>query len=107
MTDATAKALIQRLPDIIGNIDIDASSFAKHLFKKMGFDRRTKHFAKVPIPDGARKEIEYLLHHVIAAMVERHNMPHLLIPNIDQTPLKYVSVKNFTLTEKIETSVTL
>ena len=30
MTDATAKALIQKYPDIIGNIDIDASSFAKN-----------------------------------------------------------------------------
>ena len=97
MTDATAKALIQKYPDIIGNTDIDASSFAKNLFKKMGFVRRTKNSAKVPIPGSARKEIEYLLHHVIAAMVERHNMPHLPIPNIDQTPL----------TEKIGTSVTL
>ena len=40
-------------------------------------------------------------------MVERHNIPNRMILNIDKTPPKYVSVGNFTLAEKAETSVTV
>ena len=72
---ATAKGLIQRYPDVVGNIDIDSSSWAKSLFKKMGFVKRAKTSAKVSIPDGAREEIEYLLYYEIAAMVDRHCIP--------------------------------
>ena len=107
IVNAIAKALIQRYPETVGNIDIDTSSYAKSLFTRMGFVKRAKTSAKVPIPDGARKEIEYLFHHEIATMVERHNIPHSMILNIDQTPLKYVSVGNFTLAEKGEKCVTL
>ena len=73
---ATAKGLNQRYPDVVGNIDIDSSSWAKSLFKAMGFVKRAKTSAKVSIPDGAREEIEYLLYHEIAAMVDRHCIPH-------------------------------
>ena len=37
ITNAKAKALIQRYPDIIGNTDIDMSSFEGRLFKRMSF----------------------------------------------------------------------
>ena len=62
LAKATAKALIQRYPDVVGNVDIDSSSWAKSLFKRMGFVRRMKTSAKVTIPDSARKELEYLFH---------------------------------------------
>lgn len=51
------KLLFTVILDIAGNIDIDASSFAKkRLFRKMGFVRRAKTSAKVLIPDDSRKE---------------------------------------------------
>ena len=34
----------------------------------------------VTIPDGARKEVEYMFHYEIAMMVETHNIPHSMIP---------------------------
>ena len=61
----------------------------------MGFVRRMKTSTKVTIPDGAKREIEFLFHHEIVTM----------IINIDQTPLKYVPTGNFTLAEKGAKSV--
>ena len=64
--------------------------------------------SKVTIPDGARKELEYLLHHEIVMMIEKHKIPYsMVITNIDQTPLKYVSVGNFTLAQKGSSSFTI
>ena len=103
----TPKVLIQRYLDIVGNIDINSSSWAKSFSKRMGFIKRAKISAQVSIPGGARKDIEYLFHHNIATMVERHCIPHSVILNIDQTPLKYVSVGNFTLDKKEAKSVSV
>ena len=60
----------------------------------MNFVKRRKTSSKVDIPDKARKEIEFLFLHEIVTKVEKHNIPPELILNIDQTPLKYVSVGN-------------
>ena len=68
LAKATAKALIQKYPHTVGNIDIDSSSWAKSLFKRMGFVRRMKTSSKVTIPDGARREIEFLFHHEIVTI---------------------------------------
>ena len=74
----------------------------------MGFVRRRKTSSKATIPDGARKELEYLLHHEIVMMIEKHKIPYsMVIINIDQTPLKYVSVGNFTLAQKDSSSFTI
>ena len=68
---ATAKALIQRYPKYdLGHIDLAASSWAKSLFKRMGFVRRMATSSKVEIPEGARKEVELCFMHQIAQMVE-------------------------------------
>ena len=76
ITNAIANAPFQRCPDVVGNIDIDFSSWVKSLLKKMGFVKRSKISAKVSINDGFRKEIEYLLHHEIAAIVEGLYITH-------------------------------
>ena len=52
----------------------------------------------LPIPGGARNEIEYLFYYETAAMAVRRNTTCYA---------KYVSVGNFSLAEKVETSVTL
>ena len=73
----------------------------------MNFVKRRKTSSKVDIPDGARKEIEFLFLHEIVSIVEKHKIPPALIINIDQAPLKYVSVGNETLAPRGETSVTI
>lgn len=62
---------------------------------------------KVTIPDGEMKELEYLFHHEIVTMIEKHKTPHSVVINNDQTHLKYVSVGNFTLAQKDSSSVTV
>ena len=66
----------------------------------MGFDRRMATMAKIPILDKARKEIELVFMYKIVQKVEKHNIPHSLIINVDQTPSKYVPVGRSTLAEK-------
>ena len=58
---SAAKALIERYPDAVGNVDIESSAWAKSLFKRMGFVNRRKTSCKVDIPDDARKEIRICL----------------------------------------------
>ena len=107
LANAAAKALMARYPNMIANIDIDSSSWAKSLFRRMGFVRRMKTSSKVTIPDGARKEIEFLFQHQIVSAIEEHDIPCSMIINIDQTPLKYVPTGNFTLAAKGSTTVTM
>ena len=45
---------------------------------------------KVEILEGARKEAELLYLHNILPIVEKYEIPHSLIINLDQTPLKYI-----------------
>ena len=104
---ATGKALIQKYPNAVGNIDIDSSSWIKSLFNRMEYIRRMKTSSEDKVPGGARREIEFQFHHEIVTMIEKHNIPGSIIINIDQTPLKYVPTSNFTLAEKGATSVTM
>ena len=107
VANATAKALMSKYPHVVGQIDVDSSRWAKSLFSRMNFVKRRKTPSKVDIPDGARKEIEFLFLHEIVSIVEKHKIPPALIINIDQTPLKYVPVGNETLAPRGETSVTI
>jgi len=50
---------------------------------------------KVEIPEKARKDFLYLYN--IVATVEKYEIPHSLIMNLDQTPLKYISAMNHTM----------
>ena len=43
----------------------------------------------------------------IVSQIEKYNIPHSMIINIDQTPLKYVSTTNYTLAKKGSTTVTV
>ena len=105
VANATAKALMSKYPHVVGQVDVDSSRWAKSLFTRTNFVKRRKTSSKVDIPDGARKEIEFLFLHEIVSIIEKHKIPPALIINIDQTPLKYVPVGNETLAPKGETSV--
>ena len=55
---------------------------------------------KIEIPDGAKKEAQFLYLHDIVSLVDDHNIPDSLILNLDQTKLKYVLSTNHTLARK-------
>ena len=63
--------------------------------------------AKFPIPDKARKEIEFVFMHKIVKKIEKYNIPHDLVIDADQTPLKYVPVGRSTLASKNSKNVPL
>ena len=107
VANAAAKALMRKYPGMIGNIDIDSSSWAQSLFRRMGYVKRRKTSSKVDIPDAARKEIEYVFLYEIVNRVEKHDIPKSLIINLDQTPLKLVQCGNNTLAKKNTSKVTI
>ena len=105
VANAIAKDLINKYPHVVCQIDIDSSRWAKSLFSRMNFVRQRKTSSKVYIPDGARKETEFLYVHEIVSKVEKYDIPSALVVNIDQTPSKYVPVGNESMTEKGKHSV--
>ena len=62
---------------------------------------------KVEIPEGARKEAELLYLHNIVMIVENYEIPHSLIMNLDQTPLKYIPAMNHTMAKQNSKSVSI
>ena len=104
---STAKTLISRNPGYVGQIDLESSSWAQSLFRRMGFVRRRGTTAKLEIPDGAFKEAQLLFTHDIVSKVDKYNIPDSLIINIDQTPTKYVPVSRSTLAKKNSKAVAI
>ena len=100
VTNAATKALIKKYSGVIGDIDVDSSSWAQSLFRQMGFSRRRKTSARVHIQAAARKEIEYLFLYDIVSRVEQYAISDSLIINFDQAPLKLVQCGNSTLGKK-------
>ena len=62
---------------------------------------------KVEIPEGARKEAELLYLHNIVTIVEKYEILHSLIMNLDQTPLKYIPAMNHTMAKQNSKSVSI
>ena len=98
---SAAKALIARNPQYnLSHIDLDSSHWAQSLFRRMGFKKRMRTTGKVEIPEGARKEAELLYLHNIVTIVEKYEIPHSLIMNLGQTPLKYIPEMNQTMAKQ-------
>ena len=98
---SAAKALIARNPQYnLSHIDLDSSHWAQSLFRRMGFKKRMQTTGKVEIPEGARKEAELLYLHNIVTIVEKYEIPHSLIMNLGQTPLKYIPEMNQTMAKQ-------
>ena len=100
IANATAKMLMKRYPNVVGEIDVNNLRWAKILFQRTTFVKRRKTSSKVDIPKGTRKEIEYIFLHEIVSLVEEFHIPNSLILNLDQTPLKYVPVGDETMAKK-------
>ena len=102
---STAKALMSRNPLYIGQVDLESSTWAQSLFRRMGFVRRTATTSKLEIPEGAFKEAKLMYTYHIVSKVEKYTIPDSLIINMDQTPTKYVPVSRSTLAKKCEKTV--
>ena len=99
---ATAKTLITRYPEYdLGYIDLDSSSWAKSLFKRMSFVKRMSTTGKVEIPEGAKREAELTYLHDIVSLMEKNVIPSCLVINLDQTLLKYIPSARQTLAKKV------
>ena len=67
----TEKALIERVNlEHLKNLDLENSSWAKSLFKKMGFVKRVATTGRRDIPECAEKEAKILFLHQIVDLVE-------------------------------------
>ena len=97
---STARALLDRYPDVVSEIAIEDTFWAKSLLQQMGMVRCMKTTSKLSIPVGAIKQAGLLFHHDIVSKVKRHKIPDALILNLDQTPSKYVTVAETTLAKK-------
>ena len=76
VANAAAKALMSKYPHVVGQVDVDSSSWAKSLFSRMNFVKQRKTSSKVDIPDGVRKEMEFLYFHDIVSKIKemRHTI---------------------------------
>ena len=100
MAVATARALLKRYPNMVGSLDIENLHLAQNSFCRMGFNRRKTTSSKPHIPEGARNETELMFLCLLVKKVEEYLIPHSLILNFDQTPLKFVRAYSTTLTEQ-------
>ena len=66
----------------------------------MGFKRHTATTGKLVIPEGARKEAEFIYLHEIVSIVEKHSIPPSMVVNLDQTSSKYVQASRHTMAKK-------
>ena len=108
VTIPASKALIARNPQYnMSHIDLDFSHWAQSFFRGMGFRKRMRTTGKVKIPKGARKETELLYLHNIVMIVEKYEIPHSLIINVDQTPLKYIPAMNHSMAKQNSKSVSI
>ena len=100
LVNCVAKVLISRNKDVVGDLDIEGSSYAQSLLRRMGYRRRVATTAKLEIPSGALREAELLYHYDIVNKIEAHHIPAELVIAFDQTPSKFVPVGRTTLAKK-------
>ena len=55
----------------------------------MNFVKRRTRSSKVDIPEGARKQTEYIFLHEIVSLIKEFHIPNSLTLNLEQTPMKY------------------
>ena len=100
LVNCVAKVMISRHKDVVGDLDIESSSYAQSLLRRMGYKRRVATTAKLEIPSGALREAELLYHYDIVQKIEAHKIPAELVIAFDQTPSKFVPVGRTTLAKK-------
>lgn len=79
------------------SIDLENTSWARSLFTRMGFVKRSATTSKSEIPEVAK----VIFQHHIAKTMEDYSIPLSIVMTFDQTPLKYVPVASQTLSQKV------
>ena len=79
------------------SIDLENTSWARSLFTRMGFVKRSATTSKSEIPEVAK----VIFQHHIAKAMEDYSIPLSIVMTFDQTPLKYVPVASQTLSQKV------
>ena len=80
--NVTARAFIERSnEEHLKCIDLEHSSWAKSLFRRMGQVKRACTTSKLEIPRKAKNEVKLLFQHQIVSYVEQDSIPPSLILN--------------------------
>ena len=93
ITISIAKGLIQAhdrtlLKENGGSIELH-QSWAQSIFRRLGYVKRRATTAKQPVAPGLIQEIGFTFHSAIEKNINAYRIPHDLVINIDQTPLKF------------------
>lgn len=109
MTISIAKGLINAndrtlLKENGGHLEIN-ETWAQSIHRRLGSVKRKSTTTKQPVAPGLIKEIGFTFFRAIDDVVSAHNIPPELVINIDQTPLPFFLVSNYTLTKKGEKTV--
>ena len=97
---SAAKALIEQHPGAKADLDLEQSSWAQTLSRRMGYVRQRHTSAKVSISDVARRETEYVFLYKIVSNIKKYSIPHPMVISFNQTPLKIAPCGKSTLTKK-------
>lgn len=102
IAESVAIVLISsRHPELnLDHLYLPGSSWAQSLLRRMKFVRRLGTTGKVPISEDLQKELELTYLYGIVSKIEKNNIPHSLVLNLDQTPSKYVPTSNKTMAPK-------
>ena len=86
-------------------IDLKNSYWTQSLFRRMGYKRRSATTGKVSVPKNVLQEVELTYLHSIVHKIERYNIPHSMVINLDQTLTKFVPGSSHTLAKVGSTNV--
>lgn len=75
-------------------------TWAQSLFKRIGYVKRKATTAKVPISPGFVKEIGFTFYQSLKTIVDTFDIPSDLTINLDQTPLPYCLISQYTMAKK-------
>ena len=73
----------------------------------MGYVRRRHTSTKFDVLGVARKEIQYVFLNEIVSNIEKYSIPHAMVINFDQAPLKIVLCGKSTLAKKNSSTVAI
>ena len=73
----------------------------------MGYVRRRHTSTKFDVLGVARKEIQYVFLNEIVSNIEKYSIPHAMVINFDQAPLKIVLCGKNSLAKKNSSTVTI
>ena len=82
-----------------GNIEF-SMTWTQSIFKRIGYVKRDATTAKVPISPGFVKEIGFTFYQSFRTIVKTFDIPTELIFNLDQTPLPYCAINQYTMARK-------